>query len=233
MAPEAGPELGRAERDVAADLRGALPGHRKKHHAAITDPQVLGGLLRAVCAFQGTFPVASALKLTPMLFVRPGELRRMEWCEIDRDAALWTIPEGKMKSGRDHMVPLPQQALAILADLEPLTGHQRYVFPSERGRGRPMSENTVNAALRRLGYSREEVTAHGFRATARTLLDEVLQFRPDVIEHQLAHAVRDPNGRAYNRTAFLAERREMMQRWADYLDGLAAGEEPRGVAANG
>ena len=213
----------RAERDVAADLRGALQSAIKRHHAAITEPKALGALLRALEGFEGTFVVSCALRLTPLLFVRPGELRHMEWREVDREAGLWTIPSKKMKMGRDHSVPLAHQTLITLDELEPLTGGERYVFPANRGRGRPMSENTVNAALRRLGYSKDEVTAHGFRATARTLLDEVLGERPDIIEHQLAHAVRDPNGRAYNRTAHLPERRQMMQRWADYLDSLRTG----------
>ena len=213
---------GRAERDVAADLKGALRSPVKHHHAAITNPIKLGALLRAIEAFDGTYPVRYALAITPYVFVRPGELRRMEWKEIDWSAGLWAIPATKMKMRSDHMVPLARQVLSILRDLEPLTGTGQFVFPSNRSRSKPMSENTVTAALRRLGYSKEEVTAHGFRATARTLLDEVLGERPDFIEHQLAHAVRDPNGRAYNRTAHLDERRRMMQVWADYLDGLRA-----------
>ena len=211
---------GRAEHDVASALGGALKSVSKRHHAAITDPKRLGELLRAMQGFQGSFVVACALRLTPYLFVRPGELRRMEWTEVDFETQLWTLSAEKMKSRRDHLVPLADQSLAILRELEPLTGRGRYVFPSERGRGRSMSENTINAVLRRLGFGKEEVSAHGFRATARTLLDEVLGERPDIIEHQLAHAVRDPNGRAYNRTAHLDARRVMMQRWADYLDGL-------------
>lgn len=213
---------GRAEHDVAADLRGALRSPTKGHHAAITDPAALGALLRAIDTFRGTFPVRCALRITPYLFVRPGELRHMEWVELDVDAALWTIPAAKMKTRSDHMVPLAPQVIEVLEELRPLTGSGRYVFPSSRGRLRPMSENTVTVALRRLGYGTEEVTAHGFRATARTLLDEVLGERPDFIEHQLAHAVRDPNGRAYNRTAHLEARRRMMLRWADYLDTLRA-----------
>jgi len=213
----------RAERDVAADLRGALQSPIKRHHAAITEPKALGALLRAIEGLEGTFVVSCALRLTPLLLVRPGELRHMEWGEVDREAGLWTIPGKKMKMGRDHSVPLANQTLSILDELKLLTGGERYVFPANRGRGRPMSENTMNAALRRLGYGKDEVTAHGFRATARTLLDEVLGERPDIIEHQLAHAVRDPNGRAYNRTAHLPERRQMMQRWADYLESLRTG----------
>ncbi|MCH8491522.1 MAG: site-specific integrase, partial [Oceanicaulis sp.] len=213
----------RADHDVSAALAGALKSVSKRHHAAITDPKRLGELLRSMQGFQGSFVVGCALRLTPYLFVRPGELRRMEWAEIDLDGRLWTLSGAKMKSRRDHLVPLSVQAVSILRDLEPLTGRGSYVFPSERGRGRPMSENTINAVLRRLGFGKDEVTAHGFRATARTLLDEVLGERPDIIEHQLAHAVRDPNGRAYNRTAHLEARRAMMQRWADYLDSLTRG----------
>lgn len=155
-----------------------------------------------------------------MLFVRPGELRHAEWDEFDLDDALWSIPAAKMKMRQDHLVPLAPQAVAILRELEPLTGRGRYLFPSLRSPHEPMSENTVNAALRRLGYDKDTMTGHGFRAMARTILDEGLGFRPDYIEHQLAHAVRDPNGRAYNRTTHLAERRKMMAAWADHLDEL-------------
>ena len=168
---------------------------------------------------------ASALKLAPLVFVRPGELRTAEWAEIDLDAAEWRIPGGKMKMKNDHIVPLSQQAVEILRSVQPITGHGRYVFPSLRTGERPMSENTANAALRGMGYSKEMHTAHGFRATARTIMDEVLGERVDLIEHQLAHAVKDANGRAYNRTAHLPARREMMQRWADYLDKLRIGAE--------
>ena len=168
--------------------------------------------------------VKCALQLLPLIFLRPGELRQMEWAEVDLENAQWNLPADKMKMKQPHIVPLSKQAFAILEDLKPLTGSGKYVFPSLRTNSRPMSDNTINASLRRLGYdTRKEMTAHGFRAMARTILDEVLQVRPDFIEHQLAHAVRDPNGRAYNRTAHLAERRKMMQQWADYLDGLKAG----------
>lgn len=214
---------GRAERDFAADLRGALPPVREKHHAALTDPKEVAELLRAIEGFQGTFHVKCALKLAPMLFVRPGELRQMEWSELDLEGAQWNIPAEKMKMKIPHIVPLAKQAVEILRELQPLTGYGRYVFPCHRSPLRPMTNNAVNAALRRMGYTSEEMTGHGFRAMARTILDEVLQIRPDYIEHQLAHAVKDPNGRAYNRTAHLAERRKMMQLWADYLDGLKAG----------
>jgi len=227
---------GRAERDPAADLRGALPPVKNGHHAAPTDPKQIAPLLRAMDTFEGSFVVKCALLLTPLLFVRPGELRHAEWSEIDLDAAEWNIPAEKMKMKLPHLVPLPSHAVAILRELHALTGRGRYVFPCNRTTLRPMSENTVNAALRRLGFNRDEIVAHGFRAMARTVLDEVLHVRPDYIEHQLAHAVRDPNGRAYNRTAHLAERRKMMQLWADYLDGLKTGAKViplRGKAGQG
>ena len=212
---------GRAERNPASDLRGALPPIREQtHRAAIVDPVALGGLLRACDSYQGEFPTRCALRLAPLVFVRPGELRHAEWSEIDLAAAEWNIPAAKMKTREPHLVPLAPQAVAILQELHALTGRGRYVFPNPRTGSRPMSNNGVLAALRRMGYGKDEMTGHGFRATARTLLDEVLHFRPDYIEHQLAHAVRDPNGRAYNRTAHLAERRKMMAAWADYLDML-------------
>lgn len=219
--------LGMADRDASAsiDLSLVLTRRETRHHAAITSPQAVGGLLRAIDGFTGGFVTLCALKMSALTFVRPGELRHAEWIEIDLDGATWSIPAGKMKMDNAHVVPLSTQAVAILLELQKLTGRGRYVFPSERGGSRPMSENTVNGALRRLGFTRDEMTAHGFRALARTLLDEELGFRPDFIEHQLAHAVRDPNGRAYNRTAHLGERRKMMQAWADYLDKLKAGAE--------
>jgi len=157
------------------------------------------------------------------VFVRPGELRQAEWAEFDLDGAQWNIPAEKMKMREPHLVPLAQQAVAILRELHPLTGRGRYVFPSARSPQRPMSNNAVLSALRRMGYATDEMSGHGFRAMARTVLDEVLHFRPDYIEHQLAHAVKDPNGRAYNRTAYLPERRKMMAGWADYLDSLKVG----------
>ncbi|MEX2575439.1 MAG: integrase arm-type DNA-binding domain-containing protein [Halofilum sp. (in: g-proteobacteria)] len=212
---------GLAAHNPAAGLEEALSARpRPRHFSAITDPDKLGGLLRAIEAFEGTPPVRGALRLAPYLLLRPGELRQMEWSELDLEGALCSIPAGKMKMDRDHLVPLPDQALAILRELEPWYGEGRWVFPGGRSVERPMSENALIAALRRLGYTGDEVTIHGLRATARTLLDEVLHFRPDFIEHQLAHAVRDANGRAYNRTTFLNERREMLQIYADYLDGL-------------
>ena len=214
---------GRAERDSAADLRGALPPVREKHHAALIEPKEVAELLRAIEGLKGTYVTKCALKLASLLFVRPGELRQMEWSEVDLDNAQWNILGEKMKMKQPHIVPLAKQSLDIFRDLQPLTGRGRYVFPCHRSPMRPMSNNAVNAALRRMGYDKDTMTGHGFRAMARTILDEVLHIRPDYIEHQLAHAVRDPNGRAYNRTAHLVERRKMMQTWADYLDGLKAG----------
>lgn len=216
---------GLVARDVSAsiDLNLILTNRDTTHHAALTDPVAVGGLMRAIEGFTGSFVTVCALKLSALTFVRPGELRHAEWAEIDLEGATWSIPGGKMKMGADHIVPLSIQSVAILRELHAVTGRRAYVFPSERGGSRPMSENTVNAALRRMGFTKEEMTAHGFRALARTLLDEVLGFRPDFIEHQLAHAVRDPNGRAYNRTAHLSERSKMMQAWADYLDKLRDG----------
>jgi integrase len=163
------------------------------------------------------------LQLAPLVFVRPGELRKAEWSEIDLDASIWSIPAEKMKMKQPHLVPLSEQAFAILKALHPLTGQGKYLFPCRRSPLNCMSENTINASLRRMGFEKTEVTGHGFRAMARTILDEVLLVRTDYIEHQLAHVVRDPNGRAYNRTSHLAERRKMMQTWADYLDGLKSG----------
>lgn len=216
---------GSAERDVTQDLKGALQKADKRHHAAITDPAQLAPLMRAIDSYTGHTYCRAALRLTPMLFVRPGELRHAEWAEIDMANAEWRIPGSKMKMKDDHIVPLSTQALAILQELHSVTGHGQYVFPSIRTGERPMSENTVNAALRGLGYDKTMQTAHGFRATARTIMDEVLGERVDLIEHQLAHAVKDANGRAYNRTAHLPARREMMQRWSDYLDQLKRGAE--------
>ena len=215
---------GRVPRDVTADLKGALSPVVTKHHASIVEPKKIGELLRAIDGYQGTLIVKAALKLAPMVFVRPGELRKAIWSEFDLDHAEWNIPAERMKMREPHLVPLSTQAVAVLRELHALTGHLELVFPGERSRARPMSNNTVNAALRRLGYDTQaDITGHGFRAMARTILDEQLGVRPDYIEHQLGHAVRDPNGRAYNRTAHLAERRKMMQLWTDYLDRLKAG----------
>lgn len=212
---------GRAQRNPAADLVGALETPKAEHFASVTEPSEIGPLLRALYGYEGTPIVAAALKLGPLVFVRPGELRHARWADIDLDAAEWRFTASK--TGTAHVVPLSQQAVAILRELQPLTSRGEFVFPSARGKGRPMSDAALGAAMRRMGIDGDTMTAHGFRAMARTVLDEVLGFRPDFIEHQLAHAVRDPNGRAYNRTAHLAERRKMMQSWADYLDGLRTG----------
>ena len=215
---------GRAERDPCPDLRGALPTPQEKHFASITEPKAVGELLRAIDGFKGTFIVQCALRLAPMLFVRPGELRQAEWAEFDLDKAEWRYFVTKTKS--DHLVPLSSQAVAILHDLHKLTGTSRFVFPGARSNGRAMSEAAINAALRRLGYdTRTEITGHGFRAMARTILHEELGFKPEVIELQLAHKVSDALGTAYNRTKFIKERTTMMQQWADYLDKLKAGAE--------
>jgi len=216
---------GRAERDIAADLKGALPPYKERHLSAITEPDKVGGLLRAIDGYTGSFVVKSALRLAPLFFVRPGEeLGKAEWAEFDFNNAEWIIPAPRTKTKRqDHIVPLSTQAITILLELKPLTGCSKYVFPCHRSNARPMSNNAINAALRRMGFDKDTMTGHGFRAMARTILDEVLNQRVDYIEHQLAHAVKDPNGRAYNRTAHLVERRKMMQLWADYLDGLKAG----------
>ncbi|MDD2883277.1 MAG: integrase arm-type DNA-binding domain-containing protein [Rhodoferax sp.] len=217
---------GSAERDVTQDLKGALTTATPKHFAAITGPKEAGALMRAIYSYSGHPQVIAGLKLSAMLFVRPGELRSMEWAEIDLDSAEWRIPGIKMKMKVDHLVPLSTQALEIIQSMKPITGARRYVFPSMgRSEDRPMSENTINSALHAMGIPREAHTAHGFRAMARTIMDEVLDERVDLIEHQLAHAVKDPNGRAYNRTAHLPARRAMMQRWADYLDKLRIGTD--------
>lgn len=216
---------GSAERDVTVDLKGALSAPVQTHYAAITEPAQAGALLRSIDNYSGHAYAVAALKLSPLVFLRPGELRSAEWSEIDLDAAQWRIPAEKMKLRIEHMVPLSLQAVAILRAVHPVSGHGKYVFPSIRTGERCMSENTVNAALRNMGYSKEVMTAHGFRAMARTIMDEVLGERVDLIEHQLAHAVKDPNGRAYNRTAHLPARIEMMQRWADYLDKLRKGAD--------
>ena len=217
---------GRAERDPTGDLRGALSPVKSKYFAALTDPKQVGPLLRVLDGYEGTLIVRCALRFAPLVFVRPGELRHAQWSEIDMARAEWRYTISK--TDIPHIVPLSRQAVEILRELYPVSGHGRYVYPSARTpRGdRPMSENAILGALRRMGIGKEETTGHGFRAMARTVLDEVLGFRPDIIEHQLAHAVRDPNGRAYNWTAFLPERRRMMQVWADYLDRLRVGEEP-------
>lgn len=212
---------GRAERDPSGDLRGALPPVKGQHFAATTEPKRVGEILRAIDGYHGSLTVRCALRLAPLVFVRPGELRKAEWADVDLDTAEWRYTV--TKTNTPHIVPLSRQALAILRELHPLTGRGQFVFPGARGNGRPMSDNAILAAMRRMGIGKEEMSGHGFRAVARTILDEVLGIRADYIEHQLAHAVRDPNGRAYNRTAHLPERRQMMQQWADYLDTLKAG----------
>jgi integrase len=209
---------GRAERDPSGDLRGALPPVKGEHFAAITEPDSLATILRAFEGYNGTLPVRCALRLMPLLFVRPGELRKAEWSQIDLDAAEWRYVVTKTQT--EHIVPLSRQAVAILRELYPLTGNGHFVFPSARSNTRPMSDNAILVAMRTMEIAKDVTTGHGFRATARTILDEVLSVRTDLIEHQLAHRVKDPNGRAYNRTAFLPERREMMQTWADFLDQL-------------
>ena len=216
---------GRAERDPSSDLRGALSPVKGTHFASVTEPKQVAEVLQALDGYEGTLTVRCALRLAPLVFVRPGELRHAQWEDIDLDAAEWRYTV--TKTNTQHIVPLAQQAVEILQELKPLTGNGRYVFPSARNpKGdKPMSDNAILAAMRRMGISKEEMSGHGFRAMARTILDEVLGFRPDYIEHQLAHAVRDPNGRAYNRTAHLPERKKMMQDWADYLDKLKAGAE--------
>lgn len=209
---------GRAERNPAEDLAGALEQPRTKHFASLTDPEQIGELLRALHSYQGSPVTQAALRLAPLLFVRPGELRAAKWADIDLDAGEWRYVTSKTKT--PHIVPLSDQAVQVLAELQPLTQRSEYVFPGVRSASRPMSENTINAALRNLGFDGTTIVGHGFRAMARTVLDEVLGFRPDYIEHQLAHAVRDPLGRAYNRATHLPERRMMMQAWSDYLDTL-------------
>ncbi len=212
---------GRAERDPCPDLKGALTPSIPRHFAAILDPKEVGTFLRAMDGYTGTLTVRVALKLAPLLFCRPGELRHMKWSEIDLEAAEWRYTTSKTKTA--HLVPLAHQSIDALRELEPLTGRHEYVFAGNDPT-RPMSGNTVNAALRRMGFDTEkEITGHGFRAMARTILAEQLHVKPEIIEHQLAHKVSDPLGNAYNRTKFLKERREMMQQWADYLDRLRSG----------
>lgn len=210
---------GRAKHDPTADLRGALAPVVSKSRAAITDPMKVGDLLRAIDGYTGGLVAKSALRLAPLVFVRPGELRQAEWSEFDLDNALWRIPASKMKMRNEHIVPLPSQAVDILRELQPLTSRSRYVFPGERSASRPMSENTVNAALRRLGFDKDTMTGHGFRAMASTRLNE-MGWSPDVIERQLAHAERNKVRAAYNRAQYMTERNKMMQAWGDYLDSL-------------
>lgn len=227
-----GVATGRVPRDITPDLKGALTPYGAKHFAAITEPVQFGELLRAIPSYKGGPIVRAALQLAPLLFQRPGELRGAAWAEIDFDKALWTIPAARMKrkkegkeQGDAHLVPLSAQALLILRDLHTYTGHGAMVFPGERNHDRPVSENSVRLALIAIGYAPDVHTWHGFRASARTMLAERLECDPLIIEAQLAHSVKDANGRAYNRTQYLKQRANMMQQWADYLDQLRKGAD--------
>ena len=213
----------RAERDVAADLRGALIAPKPVHRAAITGAHEAGGLLRALDAFEGHANTRAALRLLPHVFVRPGELRYAEWADFDFDKALWTIPPHKTKMRRAHTIPLSRQALAILATIEHDAEYSRFLFPSLRSVDRPMSENTINAALRRMGFAQDEMTGHGFRAMAATLLNEMGLWHPDAIERQLAHCDNNAVRRAYTRGEYWDERVRMMQHWSDHIDFLRDG----------
>jgi integrase len=212
---------GRAERDISRDLLGALAPVVERHHASIVEPKAVGALLRAIDGYAGSLVVRCALRLAPLVFVRPGELRMAEWDEFNLEEGEWRIPASRMKMRAPHFVPLSTQAVEILRELYPLTGDKRFVFPGERSRDRAMSNNTVNAALRRLGYSSEQMTGHGFRSMASTLLNEQ-GWHPDAIERQLAHQEQNEIRAAYNYAKHLPERRKMMQAWADYLDRLRA-----------
>ena len=227
---------GRAERDPSVDLKDALTQPIKTHFKSITEPAEVGPLITAINNYQATPVVMAALKLSPLLFCRPGELRHLEWSEVNFAETRIELPAPKMKMKEPHIIPLASQAIAILKELQPITGRGKYVFPSARGASRPLSENGVRTALRTLGYTNDQISPHGFRAMARTILDEVLDFPVDWIEHQLAHSVKDANGRAYNRTKHLPQRKQMMQTWADYLEGLAIGDnnaKPFGRDENG
>lgn len=213
---------GRAERDPSGDLRGAIPPANGKHMATITDPKEIAGLLRSIDDYRGSIVTRCALQLAPLVFVRPGELRQAEWSEFDLEAAEWRIPAEKMKAGVLHIVPLSRQALEVLQEIHPLTGNDRYVFPSPRTGSRPMSSNAILSALRRMGYAKEEMSGHGFRSMASTLLNEQ-GWNRDAIERQLAHAERNNVRAAYNYAEFMPERKKMMQAWADYLVGIKAG----------
>ena len=213
---------GRAERDPSADLRGAIPPVSGKHMATITDPKEIAGLLRSIDDYRGSIVTRCALQLAPLFFVRPGELRHAEWSEFNLDEAEWRIPAEKMKAGVLHIVPLSRQALVVLREIQPLTGHGRYVFPSPRTDSRPMSSNAILSALRRMGFAKEEMSGHGFRSMASTLLNEQ-GWNRDAIERQLAHAERNSVRAAYNYAEFMPERKKMMQAWADYLEGIKAG----------
>jgi integrase len=219
------------QRNITEGLKARLTPYRGKSFAAIVEPARMGELLRAIKSYKGGPIVRTALQLAPMLYQRPGNLRDMEWAELDMDAALWTIPSMKMKrtklekeNGEAHVVPLPTQAVALLKAIHPLTEHGRYVFPGERSHDRPISDNSVRSGLYALGFGKEQ-TWHGFRASARTMLVDELNLDPLAIEANLAHAVKDANGRSYNRTQYLKQRFEMVQQWADYLDKLARGAD--------
>jgi integrase len=230
---------GRCERNPAPDLHGALKPIVVKHMAAVLDPAGVSALMRAIDRYEGQPLTRAALELSALLFQRPGNIRQMEWAELDLDAALWTIPAAKMKrsvhgkvNGRPHQVPLAPRAVSILRDLHPLTGNGRYVFPSLLTGERCMSENTLRTALRRMGYTNDEMTPHGFRAMARTILVEQLNVNPDVIEAQLAHGKSGPLGAAYDRAEFMTQRRTMMSKWATYLDQLRRDGRPSGPASS-
>jgi integrase len=222
----------RCKRDITADLRGSLKPVEEQHFAAVTTPEEIGGILRAIDVYKGTFVVRSAFRLAPQVFVRPGELRMAKWADMNLDEAEWTMKLSKRdesKPCRDDIddyliVPLARQVVEILRAVHALTGDDLYVFPGSRDRNRPMSENAILTAMRRMGIPKDQMCGHGFRATARTILRQELKIREDLIEHELGHQVIDPNGRAYNRATFLAERRLMMQVWADYLDKLKSQE---------
>lgn len=216
---------GRAERDIAADLQGALKPHRARHHPSITEPKAVGALLRAIDGYEGHLVIKTALQLAPLVFVRPGELRGAQWSEFDFDAAQWHVPAERMKVKQKHIVPLSKQVIALLEGLKQLTGGERFVFPGVRTSDRPISDNTINAALRKLGYTKDEMTGHGFRSTASTLLNESQKWHVDAIERQLAHGERNDIRAAYNYAEHLDERTKMMQWWADYLDRLRDGAE--------
>jgi integrase len=223
------PTAGVEQRNITEGLKARLTPYRSKSFAAIVEPKRFGDLMRAIQSYKGGPIVRTALQLAPLLYQRPANLRMMEWAELDLDAALWTIPSMKMKrtkeekeNGEDHTVPLPIQAVVLLRNLQPLTGHGVYVFPGERSHDRPISDNSVRSALYALGFGKEQ-TWHGFRASARTMLVDELNLDPLAIEANLAHAVKDSNGRSYNRTQYLKQRADMVQQWADYLNKLAAG----------
>ena len=223
---------GRAERDPSGDLRGAIPPASGKHMATITDPKEIAGLLRSIDDYRGGIVTRCALQLAPLVFVRPGELRQAEWSEFNLETAEWRIPAEKMKAGAVHIVPLSRQAIDILREIHPLTGHGRYVFPSPRTDSRPMSSNAILSALRRMGYAKDEMSGHGFRSMASTLLNEQ-GWNRDAIERQLAHAERNSVRAAYNYAEFIPERKKMMQAWADYLEGIKSGAKIIPIRATG